>query len=309
MTTIQNFEQMTSHLAQCGRRIRIAIVCGSDHCTLSVALRTLAEGFGHILFVGGTQAVQQYEPLTPFMEHVELVEPDEPDNDMSAARRAVALVHEGRADVIMKGLINTDILLRAVLDKECGLLPKGQVLTHITVAQIPVLDRLLFFTDAAVIPYPTHEQRLAQVEYLVKVCRNFGIAEPRIALTHCSEKVSEKFPHTVEYQDILQEAQNGRWGNMIVDGPLDVRTSIDPIALQTKGIPSPLEGRSDALIFPDIEAGNTFYKAITFLAGADVAGMLQGPVCPVVLSSRGDNSQDKYYSLAFAAMTLVGSPQ
>lgn len=305
MATIKNFEQMTSHLAACGRRLRIAIVCGSDHCTLSVALRTLTEGFAHILFVGDTQMARQEEALKPFAEHVEFVEPTTGDDAAAAARRAVELVREGRADILMKGLINTDVLLRAVLDKECGLLPRGRVLTHVTVAQIPTLNRLLFFTDAAVIPYPTHEQRLAQVDYLVEICKSFGIDAPRIALTHCSEKVSEKFPHTLEYRALCEEAVAGRWGATIVDGPLDVRTSIDPVALQTKGIASPLEGCADALVFPDIEAGNTFYKTITFLAGADVAGVLQGPECPVVLSSRGDSSNDKYYSLAFAAMTAL----
>lgn len=305
MSSIKNFEQMTNRLVACGRRLRIALVCASDHCTLSVAERTLAEGFGHILFVGDTQAARSCASLQPYAEHIEYVEPTEGTDAVAAARRAVELVHEGRADILMKGLINTDVLLRAVLDKERGLLPKGRVLTHITVAQIPVLSRLLFVTDVAVIPYPTAEQRMAQVDYLVNICRSFGIEAPRIALTHCSEKVSEKFPHTLEYRALCEEAKTGRWGNVVIDGPLDVRTSIDPVALHTKGIDSPLEGEADALVFPDIEAGNTFYKTITFLAGADVAGILQGPICPVVLSSRGDSSNDKYYSLAFAAMTLL----
>ena len=302
MDTIKSFEQMTAYLADNKRRIRYAMVCADDDSTLHAAEQALAEGFAHIIFVGDCQKARSCKALQVYREHIEYAETTTAD-PAEAAQLAVRLVHEGRAEVVMKGLLNTDVLLRAVLDKEKGLLPQGKVLTHITLAQMPGLDRLLFFTDAAVIPYPTHEQRMAQVEYITLLCRSFGIGQPRISLIHCSEKPSEKFPHTMGYAEICTAAKEGKWGEAIVDGPLDLRTSIDPVALKKKGIHSALEGKADALIFPDIEAGNTFYKTITFLAHADVAGILQGTLCPVVLSSRGDGTQDKYHSMALAAMS------
>jgi indolepyruvate ferredoxin oxidoreductase alpha subunit len=136
---------------------------------------------------------------------------------------------------------------------------------------------------------------------LEALCHACGIEEPRIALNHCSEKVNEKFPHTVGYAEIRQRAEQGEWGKAIVDGPLDVLTAFDTEACKVKGINSAIGGKANALIFPDIEAGNAFYKTLTCFAGAEIAGMLQGAACPVVLSSRGDSPLSKYYSLAMAA--------
>ena len=301
MQTIQNFSEMVRHLSASGEKITIAVACGDDDSTLQAVTRALASGFARARFVGDASVPRAYAPMQDYAELVEFVEPETAD-PAAAAALAVRLVREGRAGILMKGLISTDVLLRAVLNKAEGLLPPGQVLTHLAVAQIPGRDRLLFFTDAAVIPYPTAEQRAAQIGYVASVCRKFGIAQPRISLIHCSEHVSEKFPHTLTYADLSRRASEGEWGSAIVDGPLDVRTSIDPVALHIKGIPSPLEGQADALIFPNIEAGNTFYKTITFLTASDVAGTLCGTTCPVILPSRGDSAQDKYFSLAFAAM-------
>ena len=291
MQTIQNFSEMVRHLSASGQKITIAVACGDDDSTLQAVTRALASGFARAIFVGDASVPRAYAPMQDYAELVEFVEPETAE-PAAAAALAVRLVREGRAGILMKGLISTDVLLRAVLNKAEGLLPPGQVLTHLAVAQIPGRDRLLFFTDAAVIPYPTAEQRAAQIGYVADVCRKFGIAQPRISLIHCSEHVS----------DLSRRASEGEWGPAIVDGPLDVRTSIDPVALHIKGIPSPLEGQADALIFPNIEAGNTFYKTITFLTASDVAGTLCGTTCPVILPSRGDSAQDKYFSLAFAAM-------
>ena len=203
----------------------------------------------------------------------------------------------------MKGLINTDKLLRAVLNKETGILPKGKILTHIAVAEIPNYPKPLFFTDAAVIPYPTQEQRIEQVRVAAYACHALGIEEPKISLVHCSEKVSEKtFPFTAGYQEIIDLAKEGRFGKCIVDGPLDVKCSCSVQNMWAKGIDSPINGEADALIFPDIEAGNSFYKTLTLFGRAETAGVLQGPMAPVVLPSRGDSVFSKYYSIALAAV-------
>ncbi|MDE7089489.1 MAG: phosphate butyryltransferase, partial [Prevotella sp.] len=221
----------------------------------------------------------------------------------AAATKAVALVHEGKADVIQKGLLNTDNLLKAILNKETGILPKGQVLTHLTCAKLPQYDKLLFMTDVAVIPYPTKEQREQQLRYLLNLCRKMGVEEPRVALINCSEKVNAKhFPCTVEYQELVEQTRLGLFGPCIVDGPLDLKTSLSPAALHKKGLQSPLEGRSDGLIFSDIQAGNVFYKTITLFCNAQTAAILQGPQVPVVLTSRADSADNKFYSLALACV-------
>ena len=139
--------------------------------------------------------------------------------------------------------------------------------------------------------------------YAVSVCHHCGLEEPRVALIHCSEKVNEKFPHTLDYVKLKADAVDGVFGQMQLDGPMDVKTACDLHSGDIKGLSSPVVGNADVLIFPNIESGNTFYKAVSLFARADMAGILQGTVCPVVVTSRSDSSISKYYSLALACIT------
>lgn len=300
MEKITNFDQLTSHLSQLGKRKRVAVVCASDSSTQNAVAKAIREGFAEAVFVGRKSDVEGNEEILSVAQWVDYIDIDDIDE---AARAAVRLVREGKADILMKGLINTDNLLRAVLNKEAGILPKGNVLTHITASYIPGFPRMLFFTDAAVIPYPTHEQRVEQVRYVAKLCRDFGIAEPKISLIHCTEKPNGKFfPFTERYAEIISQAEAGDFGPCVVDGPLDLKTSCCKESLDKKGIHSTLDGQADALVFPDIEAGNVFYKTITLFANAETAGMLAGTLAPVVLTSRSDSLACKYCSLAVAAI-------
>ncbi len=296
---ITDFDALTASLKTQGARRRVVVVEGCDRSTLSAVSAAIRDGFATATFVGRRADIEGAQELEGLQEHFTI---EETDSHEASARGAVRLIREGQGDILMKGLVSTDVLLRAVLNKEEGLLPRGRVLSHVAAASIPGFERLLFFTDVAVIPYPTQEQRLAQVGYVAKACRAFGIEAPRISLIHCSEKASDKFPHTLGYADIIRRAGAGDWGKVIIDGPLDVRTSVDAEGCATKGIRSPLEGRADALVFPDIEAGNAFYKTISFFCKADMAAVLQGTVCPVVLPSRADTTRSKYCSLAMAAV-------
>ena len=299
MKTIKNFDELVAHLAERTERRRVAVVCPNDESTQYAVCRALDEGIVDAILVGCTdEARAQFAKYGA--DRVSYVDAADADD---AARKAVALVREGQADVLQKGLLNTDNLLHAVLNKETGILPKGRVLTHLTCAQIEGHDRFLFFTDAAVIPHPTAQQREEQLKYVVETCHAMGIEEPRVGLINCTEKVNEKyFPFTVEYRDLVARVEAGEFGRCIVDGPLDLKTCLSAEALHKKGIQSPLEGRSDAVIFPDIQAGNVFYKTITLFCGALCAGILRGPLCPVVLPSRGDSKLSKFYSLALASI-------
>lgn len=304
MSSILNFDQMFTHLRQLGRIVRIAVVDGIDASTIEALQRALSGGFAKVLFVGKCPDLEEHPTLGLHPDRVVHV----PERQgLNAAETAVALIREGEADFLMKGLIHTSELLRAVLHKEHGLLPQGEVLTHIAVSQTQTHGKLLFFTDSAVLPEPNEAQRERQIDYAVAVTKAFGIPTPRIALTHFTEEVSEKFPLTLHYRQLAERARRGEWGNVIVDGPLDVRTSVDPVALAVKGITSPIEGRADVLIFPNLEAGNTFYKTLSFFGSAPIAGILCGAKCPVVVNSRGDDASSKFYSLAFAATVVAQS--
>lgn len=300
MTAITSFKELTAHLSQLRRRLRVAIVQGTDSSTRYAVRRAADAGFVEPIFVGGREELDMCPEIRNIAHLVTYAETNSPRD---SAEEGVRLVREGRADILMKGLIKTDELLHAVLSKEHGILPRGRVLTHIACARLPHYGKMLFLTDAAVIPFPTQQQRIEQVRYVAELCRKFGIAEPRIALTHCTEKVDAKtFPFTVELRDLVEQGRRGDFGRCIIDGPLDVKTACHLESMEMKGIHSPIRGEADALVFPDIEAGNTFYKTITLFGGAETAGMLQGTTAPVVLTSRADSPLTKYYSLALAAI-------
>ena len=299
MQPIRNFDELTAHLRALKNRKRIAVVCANDPNTEYAIARALEEGIAEFLMIGDSAILKKYPTLKRYPGYVKAVHVDDPDE---AARLAVRMVRQGEADILMKGIINTDNLLHAILDKEHGLLPRGKVLTHLAVMQIPAYHKLLFFSDAAVIPRPTLQQRIEMIGYAIRTCRSFGIRQPRIALIHCTEKVSAKFPHSLDYVNIVELAEAGEFGDVIIDGPLDVKTACEKTSGDIKGIASPIEGEADVLIFPNIESGNAFYKAMTLFAGADMAGLLQGPACPVVLPSRSDSGLSKYYSMAMACL-------
>lgn len=302
MTPILSFEEMFSRLKTAGTKVRVAVVDGIDASTVEALHRAVACGFAAVVFVGKRPDLAGFPA---FHTAASLVSYEAPQEGKTAAETAVALIRAGKADFLMKGLLHTSELLRAVLHKEHGLLPAGEVLTHIAVAQTEKYHKLLFFTDSAVIPVPTDEQREQQLVYAIDVAQAFGIVEPRIAMLHFSEEVSEKFPLTLHYRKIVAAQQRGEYGAALIDGPLDLRTAVDPVALAVKGIASPIEGKADVLLFPTLEAGNGFYKTLSYFGGATIAGTLCGTTCPVVVNSRGDDSDSKFYSLALAATVVA----
>ena len=297
---MMTFENLIELLARRGTRKRLAVVNGIDEHTQRAVEMALDEGLVDVTFVGGHDIICRNQAMEHYHSHISYVDADNPDD---AARRAVEIIRQGKADMLMKGRINTDNLLRAVLNKEDGMLPKGNVLTQLTLAQVPDFDRMFMFTDAAVIPFPTQEQRIAQVRYVVNAWHVMGEETPRVALVHCSEKVDARhFPYTEGYKDIIDMAKRGEFGKCIVDGPLDISCALSEKALKTKGLSSPLEGRADALILPNIEVGNMLHKTLNLFAHARTASVLQGAMTPVVLPSRGDTTEGKFLSIALAAL-------
>lgn len=301
MTTppVHNFDALVTRLMSTATApMRVAVVCPDDAATLEALAHALSLGIITCRLYFKGDAVLPHA-LRDYAAACTLIACDDADD---AARKAVSDVRDGLADVLVKGLVNTDNLLRAVLDKQHGLLPPGGVLSHLTVMEIPDHDRLLFMSDVAVIPNPTPDQHRAMVGYLVGACRRLGIVRPRVALIHCTEKVSPKFPVTLAYTDIVARATAGEWGEAEIAGPMDVKTACDSHSAQVKGLTSPVCGHADAIVFPDLEAGNVFYKAMTCFAEAETAGVLVGTTAPVVVPSRSDDAKSKFASLALACV-------
>lgn len=301
MEQLRTLSQLVNRLRSLNIRRRVVVVCPNDPHTEYVIIRSLREEIAEYLLVadsGHKEMAYQLRNASP--DFVRVYEAATPDD---AAALAVELVRTGEADILMKGLINTDNLLRAMLKKDRGLLPPGGVLSHVAVAQVPLYHKLLLFSDAAVIPRPTLEQFRSMITHDIALCRKLGNEQPRVALIHCSEKINEKFPHTLSYVQLKEEATQGRFGKVFIDGPMDAKTACDAHSGEIKGLSSPVIGNADVLIFPNIEAGNTFYKTLSLFGDANMAGMLTGTIAPVVVPSRSDSGNSKFYSLALACLT------
>lgn len=224
------------------------------------------------------------------------------ETEEDAARLAVDQVKQTPGCILMKGLISSDKYMRAILNKEAGLLPLGNVLSHVSVIDNPNYHKLLIVSDVAIIPYPTIPQKIAMVHYLKKMAMDLGIARPKIALITPTEQVLPSLISCTDAVEVMKAAEDGRFEPAVVFGPMALDVAIDLESAQIKNITSEVAGDADCLLFPNIDAGNVFYKMNTKLCGADQAAVVMGANVPVVLSSRGDSIQTKLNSIALAAL-------
>ena len=297
---MKNFKMVIDRLKVSKIKKKVAVICGTDSHSEQAISAAINDGFIEVIMVGPQKEVESYPIFSKFPEAVQFINIPDPDQ---AAQCGVELIRQGKADILMKGIINTDNLLRVVLNKQKGLLPSGRVLTHLSLAQIPSYQKFIFFMDAAVIPYPTLEQRRAMIGYMVDTCHKFGLEMPRIALVHFTEKINPKFPYSLDCEKLVEQSKLGLLGKLILDGPLDLFTACSPEGAAIKGIESPLQGEADGLVFASIESGNVFYKSVTLFGQAEMAGLLMGTDCPIIITSRSDSAQTKYNSIALACLT------
>ena len=260
MQPISSFKDLTSHLAEANCRKKLAVANAVDSHTLDAVLMAVEAGIVEAYLVGDVAAIESPElfekpSILPFIHII-----DKPEV-VEATLEAVRMVKEGEADILMKGLVNTDVILRAILDKEKGLLPPGNVLTYNAALEIPGYHKLLFFSDPAVIPYPTLEQRKAMIKYAINTCKKFGFQHPKVALIHATEKANPKIMFMQDYLDIMQMWRMGEFGDVIMDGPLDIFLALDTERGSIKNVPSPVLGDADvSLSFPILLLLTCFIK-------------------------------------------------
>ncbi len=226
----------------------------------------------------------------------------EPD-EMKAAEKAVELINAGQGNLLMKGLVSTDKYMRAILNKEKGLMNPGAVLSHVTVMENANYHKLLVVGDVAIIPAPELKEKIAITNYLIHVAKSLGIETPKVAIIGASEQVSPKIQSSVDAAIMAKMADRGQIKGAYVDGPLALDVAIDMESAQIKKLSGQVAGDADCLVFPNIEAGNVFYKCNTKLANSELGAIVVGARVPAVLSSRGDSTKTKLYSIALAALS------
>ena len=216
------------------------------------------------------------------------------------------MVHDGEGDVLMKGLCSTDKFLRAILNKETGLLPPKGLLSHVGVLESPHYHKLMFMGDMAVIPQPDFRQKVKITGYINSVAKAFGIEKPKVAFIAASEQMLDSMPACMEAAMLAKMCDRGQIPGCTGDGPLALDVAIDKESAQIKKLTSPVAGDADCLIFPNIESANVFWKTNTKLVdGVKQAGMLVGTKVPCVLASRADSVEVKLNSIAEAVAFVV----
>lgn len=287
---------------------KLAIAAGHDENSIQAAARAASENIAEVILVGDRKRIEAL--CSQFSIDSEVFRIIDETDAVKAGTLARDMVRAGDADVLMKGLIGTEKYLQLILDKEKGLLPKGAVLSHVTVLDSPAYQKLhgklLFVADVAIIPAPDLPTKIKITEYCIAAARSFGIDRPKVALITANEKVSDKMPSTMEAAVISKMGERGQIKYATIDGPLALDVALSPEACQIKELRSTIGGAADVLIFPTIEVGNVFYKAATILGGAKLAAAVVGTSAPCVLTSRADTEESKFYSIALGCRLAKG---
>ena len=226
-------------------------------------------------------------------------------SDSEAAMVSVKLITDGQGDILMKGLLSTDKYMRAILNKEAGLLPAKAILSHVTVVENTHYHKLLIVGDVAIIPQPDLKQKVAIANYLIKTAHALGVEKPKLSVISASEKILPGLESSVDASIIAKMGDRGQIKDAIIDGPLSLDVSIDKESAQTKGIKGEVAGNADCLLFPNLDAGNIFYKMNSKMSTAEIGAFVAGAKVPCVLSSRGDTTKTKLNSIALCAMLAL----
>ncbi|MGA2362325.1 MAG: bifunctional enoyl-CoA hydratase/phosphate acetyltransferase [Candidatus Aminicenantales bacterium] len=279
---------------------RLAIASGEDPHTIEAVGRAVKEKLVQAVLTGDKNAIKKVADENKIDTGLfEIVH--EPDK-AKALSVAIAKVRSGEADFLMKGLLDSSVYIRGIIDKEKGLLPPGKLLSHVTVIQVPTWKKLIICGDVAVIPAPDLEAKIAILNYAIDVAHKLGIDKPKAVLLSAVEKVNPKMPSTTESAIISKMAERGQIKGAVVDGPLALDVAFSEESAQIKGIKSPVAGDADILVFPSIEAGNIFFKACTYLAKGELGAIVAGATCPCILTSRSDSEDTKFFSIALGSL-------
>lgn len=281
---------------------KVAVAVAQDKPVLEAIRDAKEQGIADAILVGEKSQIEAIAAeIGMDLSNFEIV--DEKDN-VKAALKAVELVSSGKADMLMKGLIDTANFLRAVLNKEVGL-RTGKLMSHVGVFQLNNFDRLLFLTDAAFNMYPELKDKVDIVKNAVTVAQAVGVEKPKVAPICAVEVVNPSMQATVDASILSKMNDRGQIKGCFIDGPLALDNALSEEAAAHKGVTGPVAGRADILLMPNIEAGNIMYKTLTYTTECKSGALLVGTSAPVVLTSRNDSHETKMYSIALAALVAT----
>jgi phosphate butyryltransferase len=278
---------------------KIAVAAAEDADVLRSIRMAFDEGIAEAILVGDSDQINRAAEesgidISPFA----IVESAD---ETGAARTAAKLVSDGRAEMIMKGLLPTGIFLKALLDPSFNLKREGTVISAIAVLEAPDQGRLLFLTDPGFVPLPDFETKRKLIHNAVEVVKKFGIDEPKVAVLCAGETVNPKIPVTVEAAELERLNKNGSIPGCLLAGPISFDLAISESSAKHKNYTHPVAGKADILLAPDLQAANILYKSLAYFGKLKTGGIMTGANAPVIFTSRSDTAETKLNTILFAA--------
>lgn len=299
---LHNFEDLRKCVGSVEPKT-VAVACAHDGHTLEAVLRAAQEGILRYILIGhADEILSAGRTLGCEIDPAAVINVG---TDEDAAHIAVALIRDGRADFLQKGLMQTATILKAVVNKQTGI-GVGRPMSHVALLEVPGYSKLLGVTDGGMMPNPDLEGKKAIVKNAVEMFHALGYEEPLLSALCAAENVSPKIIETVDAAALKQAALDGEFGRCVLEGPISLDLALDAESAKIKGYESPVTGRTDILVVPSMSAGNIMVKALIEFAGAKMAGVVIGAKCPIALNSRSASFEEKYNSLLVCALMSGG---
>ncbi|SKA79389.1 phosphate butyryltransferase [Caloramator quimbayensis] len=298
---IKSFDEVLEKVRSNGIK-KVAVAVAQDEPVLEAVYEAKKLGIADAVLVGDKDKILYCaKTLNIDVSDFEIIHES---NNQAAALKAVELVSSKKADMVMKGLVDTATFLRAVLDKEKGL-RTGKILSHVAVFDVPALQRIILVSDAAMNIAPDLMTKKQILENAVQVAKAIGIDTPKVAVVAAVEVVNPDMQPTLDAAALSKMNDRGQIKGCIVDGPLAIDNALSEEAAKHKGIVSIVAGKSDVILVPNIETGNVMYKTLTYTSNSKNGGILSGAAAPVILTSRADSNESKLYSIALASLVAA----
>ena len=295
---MKNFEELLDAAKKCPPK-KVAIAVAQDGEVIEAARQCQERGIAEVILIGDAAEIERIAREKRInINDFEVI--NEPEAE-AAVRRAVLMVHTGKADILMKGAVQSPMVLKAALDKNIGL-RIGRTLSHVAVFESPQYERLMMMTDAGMNIMPTFEQKVDMVKNAVCVAKSLKIDTPRVAIIAGQELVNPDMPSTIDAAMLSKMAERGQIRDCIIDGPLSLDLALSKESARAKGVTSLVAGHADILVLANIDAANVLYKALVFLGKAKITGVVVGAKAPIIITSRADSYEAKMVSVAVSVL-------
>ncbi|NLJ59222.1 MAG: bifunctional enoyl-CoA hydratase/phosphate acetyltransferase [Tissierellia bacterium] len=298
---LKNFQELIDNVRKNESKKRVAIAAAQDEHTLEAVFKAYSDQLVEPVLIGDRNKI--IEIINKLNIEFNIDDIVDAENDLQSAEKAVEMIRENKADFIMKGKLQTADLMKAVVHKEKGL-RTGNVISHLAILELPSYHKLLAITDGGMMLYPTLDEKKQILENAVDIYRAMGYQCPKVAVLAAVETVNPKMPEAVDGDALKKMNQSGEIKDCIVEGPISVDLTFNKESAKVKGYDSPVTGDADILLVPNLATGNIVSKALLELANGIMAGLVVGAKVPIVLTSRGARTEEKYLSLVLAASSV-----